>query len=232
MASRMGRSRIPRSVQNRFWAVWAAGEGVEAAALAAGVSQSTGVNWVRQRGGVKPHRHSSGNDLTLEDRIQIQTGIAAGHSNARIAATIGCHRSTVGRELTRNRRPGDIGAANQRRGYNAMKAQNRADTQRRRPKPRSRAEPGIAPLGPTAPGQAVEPRAVRPAVTTTAREGPADDDQPRGDLPSALRPRCRRTETGTEGHPAHRAGGTQAQTQRGSTRATPEHYHWTDPRRT
>lgn len=136
MASRMGRSRIPRSVQNRFWAVWAAGEGVEAAALAAGVSQSTGVNWVRQRGGVKPHRHSSGNDLTLEDRIQIQTGIAAGHSNARIAATIGCHRSTVGRELTRNRRPGDIGAANQRRGYNAMKAQNRADTQRRRPKPR------------------------------------------------------------------------------------------------
>ena len=50
----MGRSRIPRSVEDRFWVAWAQGLGLQAASQAAGVSERTGYSWVRQRGGVKP----------------------------------------------------------------------------------------------------------------------------------------------------------------------------------
>ena len=101
---------------------------------AAGVSEGTGRRWVRQRGGVKPKPHSSGNDLTLEERVTIQAGIAGGHSNAQIARMIGRSPSTVGRELRRNVRASDVGPANRRRGYKAIKAQERAEAQRRRPK--------------------------------------------------------------------------------------------------
>lgn len=138
MGSRRGRSRIPRSVEDRFWVVWAQGVGLEVAAGVAGVSLRTASSWVRQRGGVRPVPSRSGRDLTLEQRIAIQAGIAAGRSNAQIAREIGCHRSTVGRELARNVRPSELGRgrANQRRGYRSLKAQNRADEHRSRPKPR------------------------------------------------------------------------------------------------
>lgn len=132
----MGRSRIPRSVEDRFWVVWAQGLGVQTAARAAGVSERTGLKWVRQRGGVKPVPKSNGTDVTLKDRIAIQSGIAAGHSNAQIARSIGRDRSTVGRELQRNVRASDVGPANRRRGYSALKAQERADSHRLRRKSR------------------------------------------------------------------------------------------------
>lgn len=136
MGSRGGRSRIPRKVEDQFWRVWATGVGVAEAARVAGVSEGTAGSWVRQRGGVKPQPQRSADNLTLQDRVEIQAGIAAGRSNAQIARLIGCHRSTIGRELVRNRRPGDVGPANQRRGYRATIAQNRADAHRGRPKPR------------------------------------------------------------------------------------------------
>ena len=83
---------------------------------------------------MKPNPHSSGNDLTIDERVKIESGIAAGHSNAQIARTIGRSPSTVGRELQRNVRPSDVGPANKRRGYRAVTAQQRAEAQRRRPK--------------------------------------------------------------------------------------------------
>lgn len=132
----VGRSRIPRSVEDRFWALRVQGVEVVKAAEAVGVSQVTARRWVRQRGGVKPRPQRTGQDLTLEDRIEIQSGIAAGDNNAEIARRLGVHRSSVGRELARNRRPSDVGPANQRRGYSALKAQERADSQRRRDKAR------------------------------------------------------------------------------------------------
>jgi len=132
----VGRSRTPRSVEDRFWVAWAQGLGLQAASQAAGVSERTGHSWVRQRGGVKPQPQRTGTDLTLDDRIKIQAGIAAGQTDAEIARTLGVHRGTVGRELLRSRRPSDVGPANCRRGYNALKAQERAEEQRRRPKPR------------------------------------------------------------------------------------------------
>jgi IS30 family transposase len=123
-------------VEDRFWALRVQGVEVVKAAEAAGVSQVTARRWVRQRGGVKPRPQRTGQDLTLEDRIAIQAGIAAGDNNAEIARRLGVHRSSVGRELARNRRLSDVGPANQRRGYSALKAQERADSQRRREKAR------------------------------------------------------------------------------------------------
>jgi transposase, IS30 family len=123
-------------VEDRFWVAWTQGLRLQAASQAAGVSQRTAYGWVRQRGGVKPQPQRAGTDLTLTDRMMIQAGIAAGQTDAQIARTVGVHRGTVGRELLRNRRPSDVGPANRRRGYSALKAQERADAQRRRPKPR------------------------------------------------------------------------------------------------
>ena len=132
----MGGVRVFRAVEDEFWARWTSGLSFETAIAGTGVSQGTARRWVRQRGGVKPRPQRFGRDLTLEDRILIQAEIAAGRSNAQIAAQIGCHRSTIGRELKRNLRPSDRGQANQRRGYRALAGQDRAQAQRARPKPR------------------------------------------------------------------------------------------------
>jgi IS30 family transposase len=64
--------------------------------------------------------------LSLEGRFEIQIGIRLGEDDATIAARIGRHRGTVGREIKAN---GD------RRRYNAVSAQDRADEAARRPKP-------------------------------------------------------------------------------------------------
>jgi IS30 family transposase len=65
--------------------------------------------------------------LTLEDREEIRVGIAHGESDTAIAQRIGCHRGTVGREISHN---------GGRSGYRAFRAQGRADQQARRPKDR------------------------------------------------------------------------------------------------
>jgi transposase, IS30 family len=65
--------------------------------------------------------------LTLEDREEIRVGIAHGESDSVIARRIGCHRGTVGREITHN---------GGRNGYRAFRAQDRADQAARRPKDR------------------------------------------------------------------------------------------------
>ena len=128
--------RVRRGVEDRFWQQWSEGVGIEAAAKVVGVSESTARRWVCERGGVKPVAQRSGRDLTFEDRIAIQAGFAAGWSNAAIAREIGCHRSTVGRELARHARASDVGRSARRRGYKAVSAQTQAEQARRRPKPR------------------------------------------------------------------------------------------------
>jgi IS30 family transposase len=65
--------------------------------------------------------------LSLEERFEIQVGIRMGESDASIAACIGRHRGTVGREIK-----ADGGRAH----YNAALAQDRADQAARRPKAR------------------------------------------------------------------------------------------------
>ena len=46
--------------------------------------------------------------LTQQQRYQIQALIAAGLNQAQIAAYIGCHRSTVSRELSRCPSPSSV----------------------------------------------------------------------------------------------------------------------------
>ena len=128
--------RTTRRMEDRFWAQYSGGVGLEQAAAVAGVSWGTAKGWLRKRGGVKPTPSSDGNALSLDERIRIQAGVMAGESNAEIARQIGRHRSTVGEELKRNGWASARGPANQRRSYNALSAQRRADEQRRRPKPR------------------------------------------------------------------------------------------------
>jgi len=41
--------------------------------------------------------------LTREQRYQIKVLMKAGHNQSRIAVLIGCHKSTISRELQRNR---------------------------------------------------------------------------------------------------------------------------------
>jgi IS30 family transposase len=65
--------------------------------------------------------------LTLEERVEIAVGIGAGKSDALIAGELGRHRSTVWREIRLN---------GGRSAYRPFRAQERADQQARRPKPR------------------------------------------------------------------------------------------------
>ena len=67
--------------------------------------------------------------LSLEDRETIALERAAGTSQARIAQILGVHRSTVSRELRRNR------SVRRPRFYRPLVAQHKADERARRPKP-------------------------------------------------------------------------------------------------
>lgn len=64
--------------------------------------------------------------LTLDERVEIQVGIATGETDTAIARRLGRHRATVWRDI----------AANGRASYNASRAQDRADEEARRPKQR------------------------------------------------------------------------------------------------
>jgi IS30 family transposase len=126
--AKSGRPRLPDSVTRPALAAVARGVRVEDAAADAGIAASTlwrrvledGVVMLRER----KHREEA---LSLEDREEIRVGIEAGDSDAAIARRIGRHRSTVWR---------DIRANGARGSYRAWKAQQRADDQARRPKPR------------------------------------------------------------------------------------------------
>lgn len=66
--------------------------------------------------------------LTASEREEIRVGICRADTNTQIARRLGRHRSTIGREITRN---------GGRAGYCATTAQARADQQRTRPRPPS-----------------------------------------------------------------------------------------------
>ena len=121
-------------VRQRFWEGMRSGRSIVAAAAAAGVSENTAGRWLKQAGGVMPPRESPGlvkPRLTLEQREEIAVLHGSGISNAEIARVVGCHRSTIGRELASNSRHFNDGHLPR---YRASMAQKRSDWRARRPK--------------------------------------------------------------------------------------------------
>jgi transposase, IS30 family len=126
----MGRPRLPREAQRRFWSGVRGGEVVPVAAELAGVSSATGMRWFRQAGGVMPSSEEpSGVRLCSAEREEIACLRAAGQGVRAIARHLGRAPSTISREL------GRLSWAPRPRPYRASVAQADADAKARRPKP-------------------------------------------------------------------------------------------------
>jgi len=159
----MGRLRMPKEFERRFWRLIAEGLSTERAAAEVGVSANTGERWFRDGGGMAsmPLAEPSDRFLTQAEREVIDLCWADGWSKADIARQTGRHASTISRELARNklegvprkpplpngqrRRPGP-GPGSQGPGrrprvrYRAAAAQAKAEARARRPKPSKLAE--------------------------------------------------------------------------------------------
>jgi IS30 family transposase len=152
----MGRPRMPKEIERRFWRLIAEGLSTERAAVEVGVSANTGERWFRDGGGMAPTSAAepSGRYLSLAEREVIDLCWAEGWSKADIARHLRRHPSTIGRELDRNRlqsyphkpplptgarrRPGPVPGSQrgpgQRSRYRAAPAQAKAEARGRRPK--------------------------------------------------------------------------------------------------
>ena len=120
-------------VRDAFWAALSAGGTPMQAAAAAGVSGAAGRRWIQQAGYV-PRTPcpvgvvaASRGALSFLDRCRVEQLLEAGYCQARVAALLGRHRSTISREVCR-------GAT--RCGYRARVAQDAVEAARARPKPR------------------------------------------------------------------------------------------------
>ena len=148
---------MPREFERRFWRLIAQGWPTVRAAAEVGVSANTGERWFAEGGGMAPLSLAEPSDrfLTLAEREYIDLRWEDGATKAEIAHELGRHRSTVGRELDRNRlvgyphKPPLPGGARRRPGaapgspaaqgrarlrYRAATAQSRAEERARRPK--------------------------------------------------------------------------------------------------
>jgi len=119
----------------RFWAVIAAGQSSEDAAVGAGVSPAVGVRWFREAGGMPPStlapssKPPSGRYLSFAEREELAILRVQGFGVREIGRRLGRPGSTVSRELRRN-------AATRGGGleYRATTAQWHAERAGRRPK--------------------------------------------------------------------------------------------------
>src|SRR3954453_3294644 len=87
----MGRLRMPKEFERRFWRLIAEGASTERAAATVGVSANTGERWFRDGGGMAPMTLSepSGRYLTPAQRETIDLWWAEGWAPADIARVIG-----------------------------------------------------------------------------------------------------------------------------------------------
>ena len=122
-----GRPKRPREFDRRFWAGIRAGLGVEAAAVAAGMSESWGRSMFRKAGGVNPTRATArvGRYLSWSEREEIAALNHSDHGVREIGRRLERNPGTISREL-------DRGAT--RWGYRASVGQAKADESRTAPR--------------------------------------------------------------------------------------------------
>ena len=123
----MGRPRIPRSKVAVALRAVARGAPRPAAAALAGISMNTLQRRITEEAGVMSPRirRPRAGSFTLEDRIEIYVGIELGETDSAIAARVGKHRGSVGREIREH---------GGRQGYRPFVAQDEADAAAERPK--------------------------------------------------------------------------------------------------
>jgi transposase, IS30 family len=123
-------------VKEAFWAALRSGMTPTQAAVAVGVSENAGREWVAQAGyvprtpfpaGLELVVPSRGSSLSFRERCRLEELLEAGYSEAGAARRLGRDRSTIGREARR-------GATSC--GYRARVGQDAVDAARARPKPR------------------------------------------------------------------------------------------------
>ena len=120
-------SRLPDEVRLEVRRHAAGGERPSVIAAVLGLSVRTIYRVIAQSGGVPSRSRSDSTAyLSLPDREQIGLGLARGDTFKSIAAKLGRHPSTVGREIARH---------GGRDGYQAWRAQRDAHARARRPKP-------------------------------------------------------------------------------------------------
>ncbi len=118
--------------RRRYWEHIRAGSPPREASALAGVSRWSGDRWFRDAGGVMPPAVVPAKvrpRLSFEQREEIAILVAAKVSNAEVARRVGCHRSTIGRELKSNstyRKDGHLPT------YRASTAQKYTDWRARR----------------------------------------------------------------------------------------------------
>jgi len=146
-------SRYP-FVGRQFWSLVGMGMSAEDAGVAVGVSRLSGRRWFAEAGGVKPTfvdeaAPRSRPRLSVQEREEIQDGIARGESIRSMARRLGRAPSTVMREINRNasfRGPGRYraryrfgarwaGGWDPRPRYRASQAHTRAWRNARRSRP-------------------------------------------------------------------------------------------------
>ncbi|MYW89633.1 IS30 family transposase, partial [Amycolatopsis rubida] len=134
---RASRGRVRLAAERRrYFDLVADGVGTVEACRRVGVDRRTGHYWrhgrpSRARANAAPRRSrpepGPGRFLTVDERIAIADGLAAGRSRRAIAAELGRSPSTVAREIARNARP--------RGEYRPHAAHDLARARRPRPKP-------------------------------------------------------------------------------------------------
>ena len=125
-------------VKDEFWVALRSGMTPTQAAVAAGVSENAGREWVAQAGYVprtpiaaghepEPEATSRPQAMTFVERCRLEDLLEAGYSQARAAHLLKRDASTISRERHR-------GATDS--GYRAWVAQDKVEANRARPKPR------------------------------------------------------------------------------------------------